>query len=64
VPVVSSNTAAGVITTSPLSFGANVNSVTTQFDPVAAGASTLSVSVPAGFDTPASQRQITATVNP
>jgi hypothetical protein len=64
VPVTSSNTAAGVITVSPITFGANVTSVTTQFDPIAAGTSTLTVGTPAGFDASNNFRQITATVNP
>ncbi len=64
VPVTSSNTAAGAITVSPLTFGANVASINTQFDPIAAGASTITVGTPAGFDSSNNFRQITATVNP
>jgi hypothetical protein len=64
VAVTSSNTAAGVITVSPLTFGANVGSINTQFDPLAAGASTITVGTPAGFDSSNNFRQIAATVNP
>jgi hypothetical protein len=63
VPVTSSNTAAGVIAVSPLTFGPNISSVNTQFDPVAAGTSILTVVAPAGFDASNNFRQITATVN-
>ena len=65
VPVTSSDTTVGTITTSPVVFshatGAQVN---TQFDPVNAGTSTIAIGVPAGFSTPseAFRRQITATV--
>ena len=64
VPVTSSNTATGVITVSPLTIGANVLSVTTQFDPVAAGTTTVTVGTPAGFDASNNLRQIPVTVNP
>jgi hypothetical protein len=64
VAVTSSNTAAGVITVSPLAFGSNVGSINTQFDPLAAGTSTITVVTPAGFDSSNNFRQITATVNP
>jgi hypothetical protein len=64
VPVTSSNTTTGVIAVSPLSFGANVPSVTTQFDPVAAGTTTVTVGTPAGFDASNNFRQIPVTVNP
>jgi hypothetical protein len=53
-----------VITVSPLTFGPNVGSANTQFDPIAAGTSTLTVGTPAGFDASNNFRQITATVNP
>jgi hypothetical protein len=64
VPVISSDTLIGTITTSPLVFSAGVNSMTTQFDPEAEGTSTISVGTPAGFDTPSNRQEITATVNP
>jgi hypothetical protein len=65
VPVVSSNTAAGTITTSPLLFAPTANGtpyVNTSFQPVATGTTTLSVQTPAGFSTPSQYTQITATV--
>jgi hypothetical protein len=62
VPVTSSDTTVGTITVSPLSFGGNVASLATAFDPLGAGTTTLAVGTPAGFDTPNNLRQITATV--
>jgi hypothetical protein len=64
VSVTSSSPAVGTITTSPLSFGANAGTQSTQFDPLAAGTSTVAVATPTGFDTPNDRRQITATVSP
>lgn len=64
VSVTSSNTVVGVITASPLTFTGGGSNKTTQFDPLAAGTSTISVEVPAGWSTPSNKRQITATVNP
>ncbi|MCG3200065.1 MAG: hypothetical protein GHCLOJNM_04594 [bacterium] len=64
VTVTSSNPSVGVITTSPLTFGPNVGSLTTQFDPIAPGTSVLAVQTPAGFDTSNTFRQINANVNP
>jgi hypothetical protein len=65
VPVTSSNTAVGTITTSPLTFTAPNLTVNTEFDPVGVGTSTISVGTPStgGFSTPNNFRQITATVN-
>lgn len=63
VPVTSSDTNVGVITTSPVNFAANVSAVNTSFDPVAAGTSTIAVTQPAGFATPSAFQSITATVN-
>lgn len=54
----------GTITTSPLSFTANVNAVVTQFDPAAVGTATIMVGLPTGFNLPSDRQQITATVNP
>jgi len=51
VEVASSSPAVGTITTSPLAFNANVTSQTTQFDPQAAGVTTISVTTPTRFDT-------------
>jgi hypothetical protein len=62
VSVTSSNTSAGVITTSPISFGANVQQVSTAFDPLTAGTTTVSIVPPAGFDTPSDHRQMAVTV--
>ena len=64
VGVTSSNTAVGTITTSPISFTANGSSSTTNFHPVGAGTSNISLATPAGFSTPttAGSQQITATV--
>lgn len=64
VHVVSSDTSVGTITTSPLTFGANVQSVNTAFDPLTAGLTAVSVEPPAGFSTPTTSRVINATVNP
>jgi hypothetical protein len=61
VSVTASGTA-GTITTSPLTFTGGVSAINTAFDPVEEGSSTITVSVPAGFSTPAASRQITATV--
>ena len=43
VPVTSSDTSTGVITVSPLSFGADVGLLTTAFDPLNAGTTTVTV---------------------
>ena len=63
VSVVSSNPAVGIITVSPLSFGANVGQVGTAFDPLAAGTTTLSVLTPSGFTTSSNRAALFATVN-
>jgi hypothetical protein len=41
-----------------------VGTLDTQFDPLAAGSSTIEAVPPAGFSTPSTNRTITATVNP
>jgi hypothetical protein len=64
VPVTSSNTTVGTITTSPVVFTGGTVYATTQFDPQTAGTTVISVGTPPGFDTPSNQQQITATVNP
>jgi len=64
VSFTSSNPAVGVMTVNPLSFGANASVLTTQFDPVAPGSTTIAVVPPPGFDTPNALRQIAVTVNP
>ena len=63
VTVLSSNTQVGVITTSPLSFGPNVSQVSTAFDPLAAGTTSLSVVTPPGFATSNNRTPILVTVN-
>ncbi len=62
VDVLSSNTMAGTMTTSPIVFTANEFFDTTGFDPANAGMSTISVVAPAGFDTPSNFQSIIATV--
>jgi hypothetical protein len=62
VPVTSSSTATGTITTSPVAFAAGAGTGLTSFQPVAAGTTTLTVGTPAGFSAPAQGTQITATV--
>ena len=62
VPVTSSNTAIGTITTSPVVFASGASSGSTTFQPVAAGMTNLTVGTPAGFSTPSQYPQITATV--
>jgi hypothetical protein len=62
VPVTSSNTTVGTITTSPVVFTGGAGYATTQFDPQTAGTTVISVEPPTGFNTPSNQRQITATV--
>jgi hypothetical protein len=63
VEVTSSNTAAGTITTSPVTFLGNVTTVNTSFNPQAPGTSNIGVVQPAGFTLPNNLQQITATVN-
>jgi hypothetical protein len=53
----------GTITTSPVVFNANTNSVITQFDPAAAGTAAITVGLPTGFDRPSDRQQIMVTVN-
>jgi hypothetical protein len=67
VPVTSSNTATGTITTSPVVFMAGGTSMTTTFQPSGAGTTTISVGAPTGtgaaaFSTPANYTSFTATV--
>jgi hypothetical protein len=64
VPVTTDSAAVGTITTSPVTFTPNTSNVATQFDPVGAGTTVISVGVPASFSTPSNYRQITVTVNP
>jgi hypothetical protein len=62
VPVTSSNTAIGTISTSPVVFHAGDTSQVTNFQPVAAGTTTIAVTPPAGYSTPANYQSIVATV--
>jgi hypothetical protein len=62
VNVVSSNPEVGTITTSPLVINTNENQKLTAFDPVSAGAATLSIQTPAGFSSPSNFQEITANV--
>ena len=62
VEVTSSNTTVGSITVSPVTFNPNVSSVSTAFNPAAAGTTTIAVVPPAGFSTPSNFRTITANV--
>src|SRR5207247_2812087 len=62
VPVTSSDTAVGTITTSPVVFGGGDNFVSTAFHPVGVGTANVTVGTPAGFSTPSTNQQITATV--
>jgi hypothetical protein len=63
VPVTSSNTAVGTITTSPLVFSSGQNSQSTTFQPATAGTSNINIGTPTGFTTAAQYEQITATVS-
>ncbi|MBY0502302.1 MAG: hypothetical protein K2X03_00225 [Bryobacteraceae bacterium] len=63
VTVTSSNTAVGVITSSPLNFVGNVNTLTTAFDPVGVGVTTISLSTTTpGFTTPPAGASLNVTV--
>jgi hypothetical protein len=62
VPVSSSNTAAGVITSSPIIFNGGDVSRQTEFDPVSAGSTMLNVGTPVGFSTPSNRTSISVTV--
>jgi len=64
VPVTSSNPGVGMITVSPVTVtGGTGISQTTQFDPLSAGVTTVSISQPPGFSTPSNlATSLTATV--
>jgi hypothetical protein len=64
VTVTSSNPTIGTIVNSPAVFNGGDMSRTVQFDPLAAGTATISLTPPPGFSTPSDRQQITATVNP
>ena len=63
VHVTSGTTSVGTITTSPLIIAGGTSSATTQFVPVAAGTSVISVSVPAGFSAPNDDGSVLANVS-
>jgi hypothetical protein len=64
--VTSSNLAVGTIVNTPQTVAGNASCTTAsgglQFDPLAAGASTLTVTTPSGFSTPSNNQSIVATV--
>ena len=63
IPVVSSNTAVGTITTTPLIFHSGDSSQSTSFQPASAGSTNLTPGTqPAGFTTPANYNLMVATV--
>lgn len=64
VPATSSNTSAGTVSSSPVVYQAGDYLLSTNFTPVGAGTSNISLGTPGGFSTPtpASTQQITATV--
>ena len=62
VPISSSDTNVGVVTTSPVVFSGNQSQINTAFDPVSAGTSVLTLTQPTGFDIPTTFQSSTATV--
>ncbi len=62
VPIVSSDTGVGTITTSPIIFMPGSSYVQTNFQPVATGTTTITIQTPTGFSTPSQYTQITGTV--
>jgi len=64
VDVLSSNPAVGVITISPLVFTGTDDYLNTEFDPIAVGTTTISITQPAGFTSPVGKASVVATVNP
>ena len=62
VDVASSDPAVGVITVSPLVFTGTDDYLSTAFDPVTVGATTISIAQPTGFTAPAGRASIVATV--
>jgi hypothetical protein len=63
VPILSSDPGVGVITGSPLVFNGGVSSMSSaQFDPQAAGTTTVSVEAPVGFSIPSTLRTRTFNV--
>ncbi|MDH3300270.1 MAG: hypothetical protein OES24_07160, partial [Acidimicrobiia bacterium] len=64
VDVSSSAPTVGVITISPLVFTGDLDYVNTQFDPLAVGSTTISITQPPGFLPPSGRTSIMATVEP
>ena len=64
VGVQSSAPAVGAITLSPVTFNGNDSSKITQFDPLTAGSTAISLLQPAGMATPSNSQSIVVTVNP
>ncbi|WNG56389.1 hypothetical protein F0U59_17670 [Archangium gephyra] len=62
VEVTSSNPDVGTVTVSPLTIGTNQFMLSTAFDPLNAGSTTLTISTPTGFSTPSNYRQMPVTV--
>ncbi|MGA2602519.1 MAG: hypothetical protein ABSH09_36615, partial [Bryobacteraceae bacterium] len=62
VNVTSANASIGTITSSPVTIAAATDSITTQFQPTGVGSSLISVSVPAGYNTPNQDTSVTAVV--
>jgi hypothetical protein len=62
IPVQSSNTAIGTISTSPVTMAGGASSAMTTFQPASSGTATISLTQPAGFVTPAQYSTVTATV--
>lgn len=63
VPVISSSTAVGTITTTPVVFTGGMTSATTAFHPLTPGSSNISVTEPTGFSTPTTETKVVATVS-
>lgn len=62
VPISVSDTTVGVVTASTVTIGANTTGATTEFDPLNAGATTISIGTAEGFTTPSNKQSINATV--
>jgi hypothetical protein len=62
VPVTSSATSVGTISTSPVTIGSGSSFANTQFHPISSGNATLSVGTPSGFSTPSQFTSVSANV--
>jgi hypothetical protein len=63
VAVISSDPSVGTIVTSPVTFTGGDLTLSTEFDPVAAGTTTISITQPPGFTPVAAKTSIIATVS-